>query len=178
MEPSNVERTGTDRTPDPGSSALRAPTTAEAGSPAAAAALATADEPRPARLSRWRTDRTVSTARSPNRTAQRTDAPAPRTSTSALIPRLGSKRRTGPTGASGDTATAPFLLPDEVPAEAPFGHAAADYAVGLAQRARARRVMLVHHKPDRTDDALDMLADRFSANPCVTVATEGEIIDH
>ena len=70
-----------------------------------------------------------------------------------------------------------YLLPDEVAAEAPFGHAAADYAVGLAQRARARRVVLSHHKPDRTDDALDMLADRFSANPRVTVAAEGEIID-
>ena len=70
-----------------------------------------------------------------------------------------------------------YLLPDEVAAEAPFGHAAADYAVGLAQRAGARRVMLSHHKPDRTDDALDLLADRFSANPCVTVAAEGEIID-
>lgn len=70
-----------------------------------------------------------------------------------------------------------YLLPDEVAAEAPFGHAAADYAVGLAQRARARRVMLSHHKPDRTDDALDMLADRFSANPRVTVAAEGEIVD-
>ena len=70
-----------------------------------------------------------------------------------------------------------YLLPDEVAAEAPFGHAAADYAVGLARRARARRVMLSHHKPDRTDDALDMLADRFSANPRVTVAAEGEIVD-
>jgi hypothetical protein len=37
--------------------------------------------------------------------------------------------------------------------------------------------MLAHHKPDRTDDALDLLADRFSANPCVTVAAEGEIFD-
>ncbi len=70
------------------------------------------------------------------------------------------------------------LLPDEVAAEAPFGHAAADYAVGLAQRAGARRVMLAHHKPDRTDDALDLLADRFSANPYVTVAAEGQIVDH
>jgi phosphoribosyl 1,2-cyclic phosphodiesterase len=70
-----------------------------------------------------------------------------------------------------------YLLPDEVAAEAPFGHAAADYAVGLARRARARRVMLFHHKPDRTDDALDLLAGRFSANPRVTVAAEGQIID-
>ena len=70
-----------------------------------------------------------------------------------------------------------FLLPDEVAAEASFGHAAADYSVGLAQRARARRVMLAHHKPDRTDDALDELAARFRADPCVTVAAEGQLID-
>jgi phosphoribosyl 1,2-cyclic phosphodiesterase len=72
-----------------------------------------------------------------------------------------------------------FLLPGEVAAEAQFGHAAADYAVGLAQRAGARRVILAHHKPDRTDDALDLLAARFRANPrvTVTVAVEGEIID-
>jgi ribonuclease BN (tRNA processing enzyme) len=70
-----------------------------------------------------------------------------------------------------------YLLPDEVAAEAAFGHAAADYAVGLARRARARRVMFFHHKPGRTDDALDLLAGRFSANPRVTVAAEGQVID-
>jgi ribonuclease BN (tRNA processing enzyme) len=70
-----------------------------------------------------------------------------------------------------------YLLPDEVAAEASFGHAAADYAVGLARRARARRVMFFHHKPYRTDDALDLLAGRFSANPRVIVAAEGQVID-
>ena len=70
-----------------------------------------------------------------------------------------------------------YLLPDEVAAEASFGHAAADYAVGLAWRAGARRVLFFHHKPGRTDDALDLLAGRFSANPRVTVAAEGQIID-
>src|SRR5262249_59443903 len=39
-----------------------------------------------------------------------------------------------------------FLLPDEVAAEASFGHPAADYAVTLARRAGARRVLLTHHK--------------------------------
>ena len=53
-----------------------------------------------------------------------------------------------------------FLLPEEVAAEAAFGHAAADYAIGLGRRAGARRVLLTHHKPDRTDDALDRLAAR------------------
>ncbi len=70
-----------------------------------------------------------------------------------------------------------FLLPDEVAAEASFGHAAADYAVGLARHAGARRVLLAHHKPERTDDALDMLADRFRGSPGVAVAAEGTVID-
>jgi ribonuclease BN (tRNA processing enzyme) len=71
-----------------------------------------------------------------------------------------------------------FLLPEEVAAQASFGHAAADYAIGLGQRAGARRVMLAHHKPDRTDEALDRLASRVCAGPAdVIVAAEGEIID-
>jgi phosphoribosyl 1,2-cyclic phosphodiesterase len=70
-----------------------------------------------------------------------------------------------------------FLLPDEVAAQASFGHPAADYAVRLGRRARARRVLLAHHKPDRTDDALDTLAARFRLDPHVTVAAEGQVID-
>ena len=70
-----------------------------------------------------------------------------------------------------------FLRPDEVATEAPFGHPAADYAVGLARRAGARRVLLAHHKPDRTDDALDELAARFRGDPRVAVAAEGLVID-
>src|SRR6266702_6014360 len=107
MDPSNVDRTGTDRTPDPGSSAFRLPTTVDAGSPAAAAVLAMADERKPAPPLLGRTDRTARTASSPSKTTPRRTAPAPRTRASARTPWLGSKRRTGPTGASGDTATAP-----------------------------------------------------------------------
>ena len=71
-----------------------------------------------------------------------------------------------------------FLLAHEVPAEATFGHAAAEYAVGLGRRAGVRRVMLAHHKPDRTDDELDELAARFaSGTPAVIVAAEGGILD-
>jgi phosphoribosyl 1,2-cyclic phosphodiesterase len=68
-----------------------------------------------------------------------------------------------------------FLLPEEVGALASFGHAAADYAIGLGRRAGARRVLLAHHKPDRTDRELDQLAARVAA-PDVAVAAEGEII--
>jgi ribonuclease BN (tRNA processing enzyme) len=70
-----------------------------------------------------------------------------------------------------------FLLPDEVAAQASFGHPAADYAVALAHRAGARRVLLTHHKPDRTDDALDALATRFRPDPAVAIATEATLID-
>jgi len=77
-----------------------------------------------------------------------------------------------------------FLLPAEVAAEASFGHATADYAVGLGQRAGARRVMLFHHKPGRTDAELDQLAARLAAGgggradqPDVIVAAEGEILE-
>jgi phosphoribosyl 1,2-cyclic phosphodiesterase len=55
-----------------------------------------------------------------------------------------------------------LLTPAELAAEARFGHAAADYAVELGRRARARTVLLAHHRPDRSDDALDELKERFA----------------
>ncbi len=70
-----------------------------------------------------------------------------------------------------------FLLPEEVAAQAMLGHAAADYAVGLGHRAQAGRIVLAHHKPERTDQALDLLAARFRADPQVIVAAEGTVID-
>jgi phosphoribosyl 1,2-cyclic phosphodiesterase len=71
-----------------------------------------------------------------------------------------------------------FLLREEVAAEAWFGHAAAEYAIGLGQRAGARRVMLIHHKPGRTDEALDRLAARVATGPGnVIVAAEGEVVE-
>jgi len=70
------------------------------------------------------------------------------------------------------------LLPGELAAEAKFGHAAADYAVSLAVAARAGQVILFHHRPDRTDDELDRLADRFRGSPVpVRVAVEGTVLD-
>jgi ribonuclease BN (tRNA processing enzyme) len=70
------------------------------------------------------------------------------------------------------------LTAEEVPAEAAWGHAAAEYAVGLAVRAGARRVALFHHKPSRTDDQLDAIGRRFAAGPLpVLVAAEGLSVD-
>lgn len=69
------------------------------------------------------------------------------------------------------------LLPEELPAEARFGHAAADYAVALAERAGARAVALFHHRLDRTDDELDELAARLAGrSPAVSVAAEGVVL--
>jgi phosphoribosyl 1,2-cyclic phosphodiesterase len=56
------------------------------------------------------------------------------------------------------------LVPEELAAEASFGHAAADYAVELGRHAGAKKVVLFHHRPDRCDDALDALVDRFSSS--------------
>ena len=71
------------------------------------------------------------------------------------------------------------LLPEELPAEADFGHSAADYAVALARRAGTRSVVLFHHRHDRTDDALDKLAQRLGGGsaPEVSVAREGSVLD-
>jgi phosphoribosyl 1,2-cyclic phosphodiesterase len=65
------------------------------------------------------------------------------------------------------------LLPDELASEGHFGHAVADYSVGLAERAGARSVALFHHRLNRTDDALDALARRLGGrSSAVSVATE------
>jgi len=71
------------------------------------------------------------------------------------------------------------LFPAEFPQQAYFGHALADYAPALAGRAGARSAMLFHHAPERTDDALDVLADRLGggSSPEVIVASEGTTIE-
>jgi phosphoribosyl 1,2-cyclic phosphodiesterase len=58
-----------------------------------------------------------------------------------------------------------------------LGHAAAEYAIGLAAHAGARQVLLLHHKPDRTDTELEKLAAglRDSRVP-VTLAADGEVV--
>jgi phosphoribosyl 1,2-cyclic phosphodiesterase len=63
------------------------------------------------------------------------------------------------------------LLAEELAAQARFGHAAAEYAVGLAKAAGAREAVLFHHRPDRTDSELDELGRRLARAPVpVTVA--------
>ncbi len=58
-----------------------------------------------------------------------------------------------------------------------FGHAAAEYAIGLAAAAGARRVLLLHHRPDRTDTELEKLAAGLRDRRVpVTLAADGEVI--
>jgi hypothetical protein len=67
----------------------------------------------------------------------------------------------------------------ELPARLSFGHSAAEYAVELGRRADVGQVLLFHHDPSRTDDALDaMVADLAGAGAGVGVgaAREGAVV--
>ena len=58
-----------------------------------------------------------------------------------------------------------------------FGHAAAEYGIGLAAAAGAKRVVLLHHRPDRTDTELDKrLAGLQDAPVPAALAADGEVI--
>lgn len=54
-------------------------------------------------------------------------------------------------------------LPGEVGQRRGWGHSSADEAADLAVEAGARHLVLFHHDPDRTDDALDALEARARA---------------
>jgi phosphoribosyl 1,2-cyclic phosphodiesterase len=58
-----------------------------------------------------------------------------------------------------------------------MGHSSIDYAVGLAREAGARKVMLFHHDPPRTDDELDAIVESWrDAAVEVEAAAEGVVI--
>lgn len=59
-----------------------------------------------------------------------------------------------------------------------WGHSAVDYAVGLAGAAGAKRVVLFHHDPPRTDDDLDAIVAKYAGGPVdVSAAAEGVELD-
>ncbi len=64
------------------------------------------------------------------------------------------------------------LRAEEVAEEGSFGHAAAEYAVALAEAAGARQVALFHHRPDRTDRQVEAMVQRFSDDPVLVVGAE------
>lgn len=63
----------------------------------------------------------------------------------------------------------------ELPLRAHYGHSAADYAVALARRSNARRVLLFHHDPERTDTEVAAIerAMRTGEDIDVEAAREG-----
>lgn len=58
-----------------------------------------------------------------------------------------------------------------------YGHATVGDAVAFAERIGAGRLVLTHHGPFRTDDALDRLAEDARTDIPTTVAFEGMTID-
>ena len=67
---------------------------------------------------------------------------------------------------------------EELPTRGAYGHSAAEYAVALGVAAGARRVVLFHHDPARTDDEVDAIVARFAdAAVPVTAAVEGAALD-
>ena len=65
----------------------------------------------------------------------------------------------------------------EFAARSRYGHSAVEYAAGLAEAAGARRLMLFHHDPSRTDDGLDAIVGSLAGGPVtVTAAVEGMVM--
>ncbi len=57
-----------------------------------------------------------------------------------------------------------------------LGHSSVDYAVGLAKEAGARRLLLFHHDPSRTDDGIDAIVAAHRDGPVpVEAAAEGTV---
>ncbi len=57
-----------------------------------------------------------------------------------------------------------------------YGHSTIDDAVTLARECGARRTVLFHHGPARTDSALDAIAATYADDPHVHVAAQGDEI--
>jgi len=70
-----------------------------------------------------------------------------------------------------------LLSHEELASEGRFGHAIADYAAELGRRAGVRRVVLFHHRPDRDDEALDLLARKFAYLTGVSPAAQGAVLE-
>jgi phosphoribosyl 1,2-cyclic phosphodiesterase len=71
---------------------------------------------------------------------------------------------------------AQLLCDADLAHEASFGHATASYAVALAQRAGVRRLLLFHHRFDRTDEELDRLARPYESESVYT-AVQGTALE-
>ncbi len=67
---------------------------------------------------------------------------------------------------------------EEFQAQRRGDHSAVEYAIGLAHASGARRLLLFHHDPPRTDDELDaIVAAHQDAGLPIHAAAEGSVID-
>jgi ribonuclease BN (tRNA processing enzyme) len=67
---------------------------------------------------------------------------------------------------------------DELPGRILWGHSSTGYAVGLARTAGVGQLLLYHHEPSRTDDALDDMVAGLEQSPVrVAGAAEEMVID-
>jgi hypothetical protein len=70
-------------------------------------------------------------------------------------------------------------LASEYGAKTGWGHSTVEYALYVARTAGARRLALAHHDPNRSDEAIDLLVDRFKAQAGqveLIAAAEGKTI--
>ena len=65
----------------------------------------------------------------------------------------------------------------EFPSRSDFGHSTIDYAVGLAEATGAKRLMLFHHDPGRTDEELTRIVDGLESPVAVEAAKEGQVVE-
>ncbi len=68
------------------------------------------------------------------------------------------------------------FLEAERPFADDYGHSTVEDAIGIADTYGVKRLVLFHHGPARTDEALDTIAATFES-PSVTVAVQGETIE-
>lgn len=69
------------------------------------------------------------------------------------------------------------FLDHERPRAVDYGHATIDEAIALAEQVGARRLVLFHHSPHRTDVALDQIEQEFSHGGFTLTAREGMTLD-
>lgn len=67
----------------------------------------------------------------------------------------------------------------ELPSRATWGHSSIEYAVKLCTLSGAKRLLLFHHDPSRTDDQIAALASQYDGHvdPLVDAASEGELVE-
>lgn len=66
---------------------------------------------------------------------------------------------------------------DDMATKAHFGHCTIDYAVGLAETAKAGALVLFHHDPDRSDEQIDDLVSKYQSSfLTVRAAVQGDEI--